>query len=365
MACAAWKCGICGTRTTELRCGTCDQQRAAAAAAAAAGGGAGAADASALPIKRMRLLAQGGESQVELCVWRQQLVALKTIKRRDGGDSGTAERAALEAVGATRCPLVVELLDALACDDVPDCCLVLRLAVGGPLYAHVRAAAGGRFGMNRAAFYAAEVAAGLDALHASGFAHRDLKASNVLLSGAGHAVLCDLGHARRFATLAERSVSWVGTPHAMAPEVVLREGHSTAVDWWGLGVLIFEMLTGRFPFATAEGGGDAMWCEGAEARLALPADVVAADASSACSDVVFALLRRDPDQRLCGAAALLRERWFTSRGWSVATLHALEHAPPVVMDSALRLVDEAEEAEALDGDAGGLTAAEEALFEGF
>ena len=320
----AWKCGICGAACETLRCSECDRRRAAAPSPAVASA---APNGSAFEL--VRLIALGSASRVELCVWhdapRRRLVALKVPNARDGAArAASVERAALEAVGAVqpRCPFIVELVHAFVNERAREC-LALGVGMGGPLYAHVRASPRGRFGPNRARQCIAEVSAAIDALHSVGWAHRDVKASNVLLRADGHALLCDLGQARYFATRAERSRSWVGTPHAMAPEIVLREEHGFAADWWSLGVLLFELVTGRFPFAM-EGEPHAAWRAGAERSLRFtpgpdPDPDPGMDPSGAegaveltCRALIGALLRREPSERLASVTALLRADWYAA-----------------------------------------------------
>ena len=79
------------------------------------------------------------------------------------------------------------------------------------------------------------------------YVHRDIKASNVLLDECGNAVLADFGSCKKLRA-GERAMSFVGTLHAMAPEVIARRGHGKGVDWWALGILLYEMITGKAPF---------------------------------------------------------------------------------------------------------------------
>lgn len=113
---------------------------------------------------------------------------------------------------------------------------------------------------NTSRFYAAEIVLAIRYLHSLQVAHRDLKPENLLLDSEGHIKLSDFGFAKVITDkyLSFRSVhghvfinlfalrTWTmcGTPEYIAPEVILSRGHDKAVDWWSLGVLIFEMLSG-------------------------------------------------------------------------------------------------------------------------
>ena len=96
-----------------------------------------------------------------------------------------------------------------------------------------------RFDENAALHYAGCVAAALEAIHARGWAYRDLKAENVVLAPSGYAKLVDFGLAKRVGAN-ERLFTVCGSEEYMAPEVVQQTGHDCACDWWGVGVLLYE-----------------------------------------------------------------------------------------------------------------------------
>ena len=89
-------------------------------------------------------------------------------------------------------------------------------------------------------------------LHSKGIAHRDIKMENILMDEHGYIKLIDYGFAKRFAG-DEKDTVKIGTPEYMAPEIYARTGHDFAVDWWAVGVLIFEMMFAVTPFYAKQG----------------------------------------------------------------------------------------------------------------
>ena len=121
---------------------------------------------------------------------------------------------------------------------------LLDCATGGPLHRHLRAAT--RFSEEQTRFYAVQLAEALAGCHAADIIYRDLKLSNVLLDGRGNLVLTDFGFAKKL-RWGEQTLTYCGTPHAMAPEVLSRSEYGRAADWWSFGIAVYEMLMGKPP----------------------------------------------------------------------------------------------------------------------
>uniref|UniRef100_A0A7N6A5Z7 Serine/threonine-protein kinase sgk-1 n=1 Tax=Anabas testudineus TaxID=64144 RepID=A0A7N6A5Z7_ANATE len=123
---------------------------------------------------------------------------------------------------------------------------VLDYVNGGELFYHLQRE--GSFPEHRSVFYAAEMAMALGYLHSLEIVYRDLKPENILLDSEGHVKLTDFGLCKEGVAVGGIMHTFCGTPEYLAPEVLQGHPYSRAVDWWGLGAVLFEMLYGLPPF---------------------------------------------------------------------------------------------------------------------
>lgn len=144
-------------------------------------------------------------------------------------------------------PFIVDLLYAFQTDG--KLYLILEYLSGGELFTYLDRE--GIFMEPTAIFYASEITLAIEHLHGLGIIYRDLKPENIMLDAEGHVVLTDFGLSKESIHADEdRTHTFCGTIEYMAPEILSRAGHNKAVDWWSLGTLLFDMLTGSPPFVS-------------------------------------------------------------------------------------------------------------------
>eukprot|EP01113_Clastostelium_recurvatum_P044420 TRINITY_DN74_c0_g1_i1.p1 TRINITY_DN74_c0_g1~~TRINITY_DN74_c0_g1_i1.p1 ORF type:complete len:402 (-),score=117.19 TRINITY_DN74_c0_g1_i1:66-1271(-) len=224
-----------------------------------------------------------------------------------------SEKAILQAV---QHPFIVQLHYAFQTRE--KLYMVLDYVNGGELFFHLKKE--GRFPEARVRLYAAEIVSAIAHLHALGIVYRDLKPENILLDSEGHITITDFGLSKKLEN-GEGTHTFCGTPEYLAPEVLKGQGHGTAVDWWSLGTLLFEMLTGLPPFYSQNI--NIMYQKILTGELRFPS-YISPDAKS----LLEGLLTRDVEKRLGthGGDEIKSHPWFKGLDWE--KLDRKEIIPP-------------------------------------
>ncbi|XP_067670104.1 cAMP-dependent protein kinase catalytic subunit PRKX-like [Haliotis asinina] len=244
-----------------------------------------------------------------------KVMAMAEIIRLKQADHIKSEK---EILSKSHHPFIVNLL--WSCHDEKFLYMLMEYVPGGELFSYLRTH--GFFKNSDANFYACEIVCALDFLHSQQIVYRDLKPENLLLDTEGHMKITDFGFAKK---VIDRTWTLCGTPEYLAPEIIQSKGHNKAVDWWSLGVLIYEMLVGFPPFYDENPFGIYQKILAGKIEWSKALDPVA-------KDLIKKLLVHDRTRRLgnmkFGAEDVKRHRWFKGINWDDVFNRKLK--PPIV-----------------------------------
>eukprot|EP01025_Chloroclados_australasicus_P002375 TRINITY_DN10542_c0_g1_i2.p1 TRINITY_DN10542_c0_g1~~TRINITY_DN10542_c0_g1_i2.p1 ORF type:complete len:727 (+),score=70.48 TRINITY_DN10542_c0_g1_i2:74-2254(+) len=317
--------------------------------------------------RRIKQLGSGDVGVVDLVVvntpsketneMQQQQLAMKSLNKRDMQERNKVQRVITEnmILSAIDHPLLATHYCSIQTDTHLH--FMLEYCDGGELYGLLNQQPEKRFTEPQVVFYASEIVLALQYLHLLGFIYRDLKPENILLQGSGHVKLTDFdlsytkgvskpqvvfmdraqpgspqkcsGSPRKkgpkqpvqlenYVLVAEpqaRANSFVGTEEYLAPEIIKGSGHGSPVDWWSLGILIYELTYGYTPFRgeTQEQSFDNI----IHMNVQFPPNP---QVSPECKDIIKKLLIKDPDVRLgtkFGAEEIKSHPYFRSVQWAL------------------------------------------------
>ncbi|XP_039637114.1 cGMP-dependent protein kinase 2 [Perca fluviatilis] len=221
---------------------------------------------------------------------------------------------------ATQCDFIVRLHAAFK--DKRYIYMVMEFCAGGEIWTKLKEV--GRFDEPMAVFCTACVVEAYAYLHKKNIMYRDLKPENLMLNIKGYVKLVDFGFAKELVR-GEKTYSFVGTPEYMPPEIIKNQGHDFAVDFWSLGILIYELLVGSPPFSSSEP--QKIYAKILDGVLKYPPYM-----SESAKSIISKLCRPRPGQRLGntknGIKDVRHHRWFSSMNWHKLRVGQLD-APTV------------------------------------
>ncbi|CAI5757408.1 unnamed protein product [Candida verbasci] len=248
----------------------------------------------------------------------KQIYALKTLRKshlvsRMEVTHTMAERSVLARVNN---PFIVPLKFSFQSNE--KLYLVLSFINGGELFYHLQRE--GKFSMDRSRFYIAELLSALSSLHEMNVIYRDLKPENILLDYQGHISLCDFGLCKLNMTQDATTRTFCGTNEYLAPELLLNQGYTRSVDYWTLGTLLYEMLTGLPPFY--DDVINEMYQKILKNPLKFPNFLLNTDVQ----DLLEKLLQKDPSKRLADSNVIKNHQFFKDIDW--VKLYNKSYLPP-------------------------------------
>lgn len=284
-------------------------------------------DVSLSDLRVLATLGVGGFGRVELV----QLIsdpsrsfALKQMKKSQIVETRQQQHimSEKEIMGEANCQFIVKLYKTFK--DKKYLYMLMESCLGGELWTILRDK--GNFDDSTTRFYTACVVEAFDYLHSRNIIYRDLKPENLLLDERGYVKLVDFGFAKKLQT-GRKTWTFCGTPEYVAPEVILNRGHDISADYWSLGVLMFELLTGTPPFT----GSDPMRTyniilKGIDA-IEFPRNI-----TRNASNLIKKLCRDNPAERLGyqrgGISEIQKHKWFDGFYWEGLQNRSLE--PPIL-----------------------------------
>eukprot|EP01116_Phalansterium_solitarium_P015663 TRINITY_DN3480_c0_g1_i1.p1 TRINITY_DN3480_c0_g1~~TRINITY_DN3480_c0_g1_i1.p1 ORF type:complete len:515 (-),score=169.84 TRINITY_DN3480_c0_g1_i1:617-2161(-) len=269
----------------------------------------------------LKLIGKGAYGKVyQVCrkgthdVYAMKVLRKDFLVRTDNVEGTKTEKDVLRKV---RHPFIVSLHYSFQCEG--RVYMVMDLKNGGQLFFHLREEA--MLSEQYVKFYAAEVVLAIEHLHELDIIHRDLKPENILLDSAGHIGVTDFGLAKECMTDSARTKTFCGTLTYMAPEMVRGALYGKAADWWSVGILIYDLLTGDPPFYHKSE--PELFKKILNDKIKLPQYLT----GEACS-IIKGFLNRDDKERLGakGTQAIKSHPFFKGINWK--KLAAREVPPP-------------------------------------
>ena len=266
----------------------------------------------------VKLLGKGMHGTVFLAIHKSKklLYALKTVDRRkicayELYESLNLERKVLLQLDHPFIPKLVKTLK-----DAKRIYFVLEYVRGMDLFYVIRKMS--VVSEADSMFFTACLIVILQHLHEREIVHRDLKPENLVVDQQGYLKLIDFGTAK---IVGGRTYTILGTPHYMAPEVILRKGYGLSVDYWSLGVIVYELLFERVPFAEEEEDPMIIYEVVLNDRLRYPSQH---ETFAEARGLIDQLLNKNPEMRMAGGIERIKAHpWLRRINWGMLLAKAL------------------------------------------
>lgn len=274
-------------------------------------------------------LGMGGFGRVELVQLAQDKTrsfAIKCLKKKHIVDTRQQEHIFSEKkiMMSSKCPFIARLYKTFR--DERYLYMLLEVCLGGELWTILRDR--GSFDDSTTRFCVGCVIEAFEYLHARGIVYRDLKPENLLLDSSGYVKLVDFGFAKQIG-FGRKTWTFCGTPEYVAPEIILNKGHDLSADYWSLGILMFELLTGSPPFS----GSDPMKTYNIILR-GIDAIEFPKKVTRNATNLIKKLCRDNPIERLGylkdGLRDIKKHRWFQGFDWEGLRQRSPSIIPPII-----------------------------------
>jgi RAC serine/threonine-protein kinase len=260
----------------------------------------------------LKVLGKGTFGKVILCREKAtgRLYAIKILKKEIiiQKDEVAHTQTENRVLRKTNHPFLTSLKYSFQTND--RLCFVMEYVNGGELFFHLSRER--VFSEDRTRFYGAEIISALAYLHSQNIIYRDLKLENLLLDKDGHIKIADFGLCKEDITYGRTTKTFCGTPEYLAPEVLEDNDYGRAVDWWGIGVVMYEMMCGRLPFYNRDH--DVLFTLILMEEVKFPRNL-----SSDARELLGGLLIKDPARRLGGgpddARQIMAHPFFSCINW--------------------------------------------------
>ncbi|XP_042763658.1 cGMP-dependent protein kinase 1 isoform X3 [Panthera tigris] len=261
---------------------------------------------------------------VQLKSEESKTFAMKILKKRHIVDTRQQEhiRSEKQIMQGAHSDFIVRLYRTFK--DSKYLYMLMEVCLGGELWTILRDR--GSFEDSTTRFYTACVVEAFAYLHSKGIIYRDLKPENLILDHRGYTKLVDFGFAKKIG-FGKKTWTFCGTPEYVAPEIILNKGHDISADYWSLGILMYELLTGSPPFS----GPDPMKTYNIILRgidmIEFPKKIV-----KNAANLIKKLCRDNPSERLGnlknGVKDIQKHKWFEGFNWEGLRKGTL--TPPII-----------------------------------